>query len=368
MKVLFIGHYREGTSWSEAAINYILALDSAGVEVVCRPIKLNDSKPEVPDRIQELENKQVAGSNFCIQHLLPNYMDYDGRFEKCIGMAAIETTNLGFTGWTDKLNLMDEVWVFNEECQRDLRRDLSIPVMCVPHAFDISKYTQNYEPLDIDLDCNFTFYVIADWNRRKNIAGLLKAFHLEFDAEEPVNLLLKVHKSGASSDEMQQAVGHMSETIKKTLNMYNFTSDYSKELVLSTFITDEQIMQLHEACDCYVSSSYGEGWGIPAFEAMAMGNQVVCNAPTGPVTFLKNYEHAHLVYGNYDSVVGMDRIIDNLYTAREEWVVPNTYTLATCMRKAYEMGKIKDKKAGLASAEKFSHENVGKLMKELLCQ
>ena len=36
MKVLYFGHYKEGTGWAQAAIDYILALDSVGVDVVCR--------------------------------------------------------------------------------------------------------------------------------------------------------------------------------------------------------------------------------------------------------------------------------------------------------------------------------------------
>ena len=43
MKVLFIGCYRDGTGWAKAAGDYILAMDAAGIDVVCRPLKLNDN-------------------------------------------------------------------------------------------------------------------------------------------------------------------------------------------------------------------------------------------------------------------------------------------------------------------------------------
>ena len=57
MKILYIGHYKEGSGWSNAAINNILALDSIGIDVVCRNIKLTNSENEVPERIKELEQK-----------------------------------------------------------------------------------------------------------------------------------------------------------------------------------------------------------------------------------------------------------------------------------------------------------------------
>ncbi len=43
MKVLYIGCYRDHTGWGQAAIDYILAMDSVGIDVVCRPLKLNQT-------------------------------------------------------------------------------------------------------------------------------------------------------------------------------------------------------------------------------------------------------------------------------------------------------------------------------------
>ena len=72
MKVLYIGHYREGTGWGRAAIDYILSMDAAGIEVVPRAVKLNDRQPELPPRLLELENQESSGCDVCIQHVLPH--------------------------------------------------------------------------------------------------------------------------------------------------------------------------------------------------------------------------------------------------------------------------------------------------------
>ena len=84
MRVLYIGCYRDGTGWGQAAIDYILAMDSVGIDVVPRAVKLNSNIAELPDRILELENKSSRGCNVCIQHVLPHMMDYNGKFEKNI--------------------------------------------------------------------------------------------------------------------------------------------------------------------------------------------------------------------------------------------------------------------------------------------
>ena len=54
MKVLYIGNYRDGTGWSQAAIDYILSMDFVGFNVVPRPIKLNSNQVALPERILEL--------------------------------------------------------------------------------------------------------------------------------------------------------------------------------------------------------------------------------------------------------------------------------------------------------------------------
>ena len=59
MKVLYIGCYRDGTGWGQAAIDYILSLDAAGIDVVPRPIKLNDRQINLPKRISELEQNDT---------------------------------------------------------------------------------------------------------------------------------------------------------------------------------------------------------------------------------------------------------------------------------------------------------------------
>ena len=56
MKVLYIGHYKEQGGWAQAATDYILALDSVGVDVVCRNVTLTRDKA-ISGRLAELEKK-----------------------------------------------------------------------------------------------------------------------------------------------------------------------------------------------------------------------------------------------------------------------------------------------------------------------
>jgi len=57
MKVLYIGHYKEFGGWSQAATDNILALDSVGIDVVCRNVTLTKDKDDINPRILQLEQK-----------------------------------------------------------------------------------------------------------------------------------------------------------------------------------------------------------------------------------------------------------------------------------------------------------------------
>jgi hypothetical protein len=65
-KVLYISNFKDGTGWSNAAINYVLAMDSVGIDVVVRSIKLNDKEIAPPPRNLELEKKSTKNCDIVI--------------------------------------------------------------------------------------------------------------------------------------------------------------------------------------------------------------------------------------------------------------------------------------------------------------
>ena len=195
MKVLYIGHYRDGTGWGNAAINNILAMDSVGIEVVPRAITFEQKDSEYPDRIKELEALSQADCNICIQHTLPNLYSYNANY-KNIGFMATESTNFKATGWQFFANLMDEIWVptMSSKCACRLS-GVKKPINVVPHSLPIQSYLQAPEGKKIPhLNNKFNFIFVGEFIERKNIQALLRAFHSEFRYSEPVNLVIKTSK------------------------------------------------------------------------------------------------------------------------------------------------------------------------------
>ena len=125
MKVLFITHLREQSDWSETAIDYIMAMKAAGIDVVVRDVCVNPAyrTAKVPMGIIALEKKPIEGCDVCIQNVLPHLVCYSGNFKKNIAMFSVESSSLRESFWFKPLELMDEIWVNNNELRNNLIED-----------------------------------------------------------------------------------------------------------------------------------------------------------------------------------------------------------------------------------------------------
>lgn len=409
MKILYLGPYRDGTGWAHAAIENILALDAAGIEVVPRAVKLNGVNGELPKRLVELEKESDKGCNIVIQNSLPHHFDASGDFDKSICYYFTETSHFRNSSWAERINLMDEAWV---PCQSvhssSIESKVNIPIKVIPVPCDTSKYQKKYEKFSIpQTDDRFTFYTIGEIHRRKNLVALLKAFHLEFAPDEQVSLVIKGSIPGLPSHEVDKHISAMCNTVKDELKLYRKKELYHSEVIISQSLTEEQIMRMHSTFDCYVSPSFGEGWNMPAFDAMAMGKTPICSAQGGPIDFLAKHRWEHgpesedelrvrylvpprdingdtfpfrnrsrvvsehggwLVPGNYEPVFGMKDTFPDLFVGNEEWFSINIKELRKAMRSAFQDNEERKKRAefGMNRAYDFSHVAVGETMRKIL--
>lgn len=347
-------------------------MDAAGVDVVPRFVKLNDSQPHLPLRILELEGKSSAGCNISIQHVLPNMMAYNGKIRN-IGLFASETSHFRGSGWADYLNMMDNIWVINnQQVSACFESGIKVPINVIPHATNIERFQKNYKPLPIlekfKEQKRFVFYTIGEYNRRKNVTAIVKAFHLEFHPDEPVELVLKVNRPGFNSDQTKEMVLEDCKRVKEGLKLHGGKPEkYKQETVISERLSDEGIMRLHASCDTFVCSSTGEAWSIPAYDAMAMGKTPIVTNCGGFPDYLSNDE-GWLVNSHKEPCFGVTDSVKGLYLGDELWNQIDITHLRSCMREAFLNNSLRQVKAinGLKRAYDFSYEQVGAKMKEAL--
>jgi len=368
MKVLYIGHYKEGTGWAKAALDYILALDAAGVDVVPRAVKLNQDEPEIPKRVLDLEEQSSEGCDVVIQHVLPHLMDYNGNFDANIGLFVTETDHFKNCTWPERLNLMDAVMVPNKQMVGAcIKSGVFKPSYVVPHACDTSRYQKEYEPFDIpDLEGKFIFYTIGEMNKRKNFNAMMKAFHLEFSKTDDVGMIIKGSIPGQPAHVAKSTLQEMCNQIKDGLKIHQEHDKYLPDMFICDRLTEEEVMRLHTTGDCFVSTAYGEAWGIPAFDAMGMGNSVIATAVGGPNDYLK--DAGWLVGGRMEGCFGMTNTFVEMYHGDEKWLEVDIDRLRIAMRQAYENHSLREEKSkiGMERAYDYSYWNVGQTMKKAI--
>ena len=351
MKVLYIGHFHEGSGWTEAAVQNALALDSVGVDVVCRSFNLG--RGSLDQRVAKLVAKDAIGATCNIQHILPEYYEYDGSY-KNIAYFDGETYDLRSqpSSWYSKIRMMDDVWVSNAKNVLDFNGSI------VPHPYNPSKYMTDKQ-LDVpQLNGNYIFYAISDINRRKNTVDLLRAFHTEFSRNEPVSLLLKLSYGGISSEKFIHGLTEEINSIKTKLKIHADITRYIPEVIITDRLTDSEMISIHNTCNCYVNTSHGEGWSLPLFDAYALGNQII-----SPVRDYPFYSHIGWLKLNTtkDSIFDYETM-PNIGTAREQWDNINVLELQNLMRIAYNVGKKKFKR----DVSEFTYKSVGEKMKDLI--
>lgn len=369
MKVLCIANYSEMTGWSYFAQNQIRALDKAGVDVVCRPLFMLNGPKQTHPRLQELEKKSASDADIVIQNTLPHLMEYHGRFRKNIGYYLTETSNFQSSSWAKHINQMDEAWT---PCEANKEASLGslvdIPLRVIPTAIDTEQFQRSYDPPQFwePFKDKFVFYTVGEFSRRKNIGAIIKAFNTEFSRQEPVELFIKTTPTNLPGNPLEYISKFITD-IKTGLKLYKNAEDYKQEAILCQHLPEEQVLQIHNVADCFVTTSLGESVCLPAQTALGFGNPVICPAAGGFLEYMTP-ECGWLLPTRADTVFGAMDTLDDLYTARETWETVSVVDLMKAMRSAYEDRELYQEKSSAARERvyDFSLRKVGEKIREVL--
>lgn len=365
-KVLYIGNGNCSTGYGEAVRQMVLCMDSVGIDVVYRSLFLNSPRIELPERMKALEAKDDRNPDIVIQHTLPHFMEYNAGCGKNIGLFAYESSHFNNSLWPEKLNCMDEIWaISNSQVKACESSGVKKPVKLVPHPCNVEKYQRNYEPMRFpQLQNKFVFYWVGEFNERKNLGAAIRAFHLEFDPDEPVEFLIKSGVPGKSNEESSNIINQYLKEIKENLKLYRNLNIYKKETLITQRLSEEDMMRLHKTGDSFICSSYGEAFCLPAADALGMGKPVIAHN----LDYIKHNYNGLVPQYNSVPVYGALQTFPDLLCGNENWDEVDIRSLKAHMRLMYQM---KDKYAELSanaidSVYDMSYEVVGQKIKGLL--
>ncbi|TPX73868.1 hypothetical protein CcCBS67573_g04860 [Chytriomyces confervae] len=188
-----------------------------------------------------------------------------------------------------------------------------------------------------DEPCQFIFLAVFKWEPRKDPENLIRAFLQTFGLDSGVCLLISTKVAGRGVDanqvhdhsriysaiqkivdEMAWEHGwdprgyqppaalhptnaityvqntpdsghHWAKKLKPVGRPDRSVTNLSKAIKVTTQLREwEELPAMYKVADAFVSSSHGEGWGLPVHEAMAMELPVIASATTGHLAFLNS--------------------------------------------------------------------------------
>ena len=364
--VKYIGPVFDGSGYAEAARNYVLSIYRQGYPITLAPITFEKTRPDLGkdgEILQELVNAKVDYDKVIV-HSTPDLWQNFTRFETnkyIIGYTVWETSRLHPT-WTASCNRVDEVWVpcdWNLEVFKE--SGVHTPLYKVPHAIDLPDLDNlpsfNLEGIPEDM---FVFYSVFQWQERKNPYGLLSSFCSAFSDVDDVVLVLKTYRHDLGTD--KEAIRELIMDFRKYITLNKFPKMY----LLVENMSSENLMGLHKRGDCFLLLQRSEGWGLPHFEAAAVGNPVITTGYGGQNEFLKE-DNSYLLNYTLGPVTGMTW--SPYYTAEQYWAEADAKHAIDTMRYVYnnrDEAKAKGLKAREYIADNFTWDRIGKTIVDRL--
>lgn len=340
--ILFIGPYKDSNGLGYASRRYINCLAAkSDINLSIKPIFFTNSHIQHPldlKTFESYENAYYTYYDFVIQYGYPEYYVYDKRFGKNIGIVEIETRSINRSGWSSKLNMMDEILVNSTNALHSAYdAGVTKPIRLLPEPYNIGAYEQSYNPFFVDKkETNpFIFYTIGQYTDKKNIKGIILAYLLEFNRQDNVRLFIKTDDYDKKPEELRESIKYDINEIKVALRK----SQYCDIDYVVGRLSDQDIIRLHKDGDCYVNACKADGMGPCAIEAMLANKLIITTKNIGSSTYF-NSSNALMVDSINSSVYMSNSILNkNIFTIYEEWNEPNIISLQSQMRSAYNMSK-----------------------------
>ena len=209
--------------------------------------------------------------------------------------AGIETTKVSPV-WIEKANFMDKIITISEHSKNIFadtvyhgnNKETGQPMtLKLERPIDIMHYpVKTYDSLpdiDLDLEYDFNYLLIAQAGPRKNIENTIRWF-VEENFDQNVGLVVKLQiKSGCVIDRL-----HSNELLEGLLKKYPASERKCKVYLLHGDMSDAEIHSLyvHPKIKCLVSATHGEGFGLPLFEAAYSAMPVIAPGWSGQCDFL----------------------------------------------------------------------------------
>jgi glycosyltransferase involved in cell wall biosynthesis len=136
----------------------------------------------------------------------------------------------------------------------------------IPNGVDLAVFRPEGARAQLPTVKPFRFLYVGGTIYRKGLDLLLEAYRRAFTAADPVSLVVKDF-GGAGIYPFEKGAPMLAE--------FRQNAAHPEVVHLSAYRSKAEMAELYRSCDVYVSSYRGEGFCLPALEAMACGRPVI---------------------------------------------------------------------------------------------
>lgn len=187
---------------------------------------------------------------------------------------------------------------------------------------------------------------------RKNPEGALRAFAKGVAHKDNSILVFKT----ASSSEYPQRARCLHE-LAKTLGVSN------KVVFVDEYLTGQDVFNLTNTCDVYISLHRAEGFGLGIAEAMSLGKPVIVTDYSSTKEFCNETNSIPVGY----KMVAMEKSENRLYSDAKMWADPDIDVAAAALEKLYNNPHLAEK-IGTAAKKSIRDQYSNSRFKESILQ
>lgn len=235
-----------------------------------------------------------------------------------------------------------------------------IKLVRIPYPFDFSsipseinpKARQKYGIKPSDFICFFNFAFSSSY-QRKNPEAILKAFSLVLKGQKGAKLFIKT--SGSEKSKYR-------ERFFEKIREYGLEN---QTIVEEKSLKRDEMMDIINTSDVYLSLHRGEGVGLGMLEAMAMGKPVIATNYSGNTDFVKDGVAFPVSY----KLVKPQENDLKIYNYVKLWAEPNVEEAAKILLKLYKNTDLRrdiGSKAKKFIQKEFDHKKIIKILEEML--
>jgi glycosyltransferase involved in cell wall biosynthesis len=350
--------FLNGSGYSNAAQNYIKAIDKTGLfDIKIRIFGDKPTRPAISDTDYEYFIKMVKKKDdpdrILIYHCIPTIQKRIKGYKKTIGFATFETFCPDLN-WIEILNKNDAIIApskFNYKIFSHMK--IEKPLYYLPHCLDMDVYNKDVLPL-YEYD-KYTFLFMGRFKEIKGYKQLIEAWLKEFSADDNVQLIIK-------TDRVKKAERYI-DSVKKQIGI---NKGFAPILLENKVFDEVDLPKYLKSADCLIHPTMGEGFGLPPMQCMSLGIPVIVTNFSGCQDYANDKTATLLEPNGFVFRNNMDNIPQ---FKNKKWAFLEVNKIQRAMRYVFNNQKQMKMKSNWAYSDvrnKFNYKIVGNLFRNMI--